>query len=67
MGKLAYELLMALPTTEGSQTYTDRDTIFYNLGIGFGAAAIEDALVVAPLKAQSPITLLFGSSRRILM
>jgi acyl dehydratase len=39
---LAHELMLALPPLESEQHYTARDTILYNLGLGFGAAAIED-------------------------
>ena len=39
---LAYDLLMGMDAQEVRQDWSRRDTIVYNLGIGFGAAAIED-------------------------
>jgi acyl dehydratase len=39
---LAHELLLAHAPIEADQEYTARDTILYNLGLGLGAAAIED-------------------------
>ena len=40
--RLAYDLLMGMAPEEAQQNWSQRDTILYNLGIGFGPAAIED-------------------------
>ena len=39
---LAADLLMGMAIQETHQDWSSRDTILYNLGIGFGAAAVED-------------------------
>lgn len=39
---LAAQDLLEMPAATNSVEWPDRDTIIYNLGIGFGAAAIED-------------------------
>jgi acyl dehydratase len=46
MGTLAPDLLLALAPVETDQSYTERDTILYNLGIGLGAAVAEDAALL---------------------
>lgn len=43
---LAHDLLLSLGQIEADQSYTERDTILYNLGIGLGAAAVEDAALL---------------------
>jgi acyl dehydratase len=43
---LARELLLSLEAIEVEHSYTSRDTILYNLGIGFGAAAVRDSALL---------------------
>ncbi len=39
---LAYDLLMGMEPQEAQEDWSKRDTLLYNLGVGFGAAAVED-------------------------
>jgi acyl dehydratase len=51
---LAADRLLAMPASVQSAIWTARDTALYNLGIGFGAAAIHDPALLPFVLEESP-------------
>jgi len=51
---LAADRILALPASVRTDMWTPRETILYNLGIGFGAAAIDDPALLPFVLEESP-------------